>query len=54
MVCYDASVLRRLPVLSAALLALVWAVIWFTVSDWVFLGPAGAPIIRGLTKVFVW
>lgn len=54
LVCYDAASLRRVPVLSLSLLALVWLVIWFLISDLVFLRPSGEALIRVLTKVFVW
>jgi hypothetical protein len=33
---------------------MVWLVIWFTVSDFVFTRPVGETIIHGLTRVFVW
>ena len=54
LVSYDTLLLRRFPVLSVSLLALVWVVIWFVVSDFVFLHPAGETVIRALTRVFVW
>ena len=54
LVCYDASSLRRIPVLSLSLLTLVWLVIWLLISDLVFLRPSGEAMIRVLTKVFVW
>jgi hypothetical protein len=54
LVGYDASTLRRIPVLSLALFAPVWLVIWFAISDLVFLHPSGDLIIRALTRVFVW
>jgi hypothetical protein len=54
LVGYDLASLRRIPVLSLSLLALVWLVIWFVISDLVFLHPAGEMIIRALAKVFVW
>lgn len=54
LVGYDIFLRRQVPVLSASLLALVWAVIWFVVSDLVFLNPAGEAIIRFLTRVFIW
>jgi hypothetical protein len=54
LVGYDSIRLRRVPVLSASLLAIVWLVIWFVVSDVVFLGKAGEPVIRVLTRIFVW
>jgi hypothetical protein len=40
--------------LSLSLLALVWLVVWFIVSDLVFLHPAGEAIIRVLTKIVIW
>lgn len=54
LVSYDLCLLRRVPVLSASLLALVWGVIWFVVSDFVFLHPTGETVVRALTRVFVW
>ena len=54
LVGYDALRLRRIPWLSLSLLGLVWLVIWFVISDLVFLHPSGDAIIRALTKVFVW
>ena len=51
---YDAIYLRRLPVLSLSLLALVWLFIWYLVTDLLFLRPAGAAIIQVLTPLFVW
>lgn len=54
LVGYDAFFLRRIPALSVSLLALVWLVIWFTISDLVFLHPAGETIIMALTRILVW
>ena len=54
LVVYDALSLRRVPILSASLLALVWLVTWFTISDVVFQGRAGEAIIHALTRVVVW
>jgi len=54
LVGYDSILLRRVPVFSASLLAIVWIVIWFVVSDFLFLNPAGETLIRALMKVFVW
>lgn len=51
---YDALLRRRTLLLSVSSLALVWLVIWFIISDFVFLHPAGETIIRALTRVFVW
>jgi hypothetical protein len=53
LVGYDALSLRQIPFLSLSLLSLVWAEIWFVISDLVFLHPSGAAIIRVLIKVFV-
>jgi len=50
----DAFGLRRLPLLSLSALTMVWAVIWFTVSDVVFTRPSGETIINALTWLFVW
>ena len=54
LVGYDALLRRRMLLLSVSSLALVWLVVWFIISDLVFLHPAGEAIIRALTKVFVW
>jgi hypothetical protein len=54
LVCYDTLSLRRIPILSLSLLALVWALIWYVVTDLIFLHSSGESIIRALTKVFVW
>jgi hypothetical protein len=54
LVGYDLVSLRRIPVLSLSLLALVWLFIWFVITDLVFLHPSGEAIIRALTQVFVW
>lgn len=51
---YDTMFRRRIPFLTFSSLVLVWVVIWFVVSDLVFLRPAGEAIIRALTIVFVW
>ena len=52
LVGYDTYLLRRIPVLSLSLLGLVWLVIWFVISDLVFLRPAGEWIISTLSNVF--
>ena len=54
LVGYDALLRRRILLLSVSSLALVWLVVWFIISDLVFLHPAGEAIIRALTRVFVW
>jgi hypothetical protein len=54
LVGYDALLRRRTLLLSVLSLALCWLVIWFIISDLVFLHPAGEAIIRALTRVFVW
>jgi hypothetical protein len=54
LVGYDIASLRRIPVLSLSLLALVWLFVWFVITDLVFLHPSGEAIIRALTRVFVW
>ena len=51
---YDALLLRRIPVLTASCLAVVWLIIWFIVSDLVFLHPTGEAIILALTRILVW
>jgi hypothetical protein len=51
---YDAWLRRRILVLSLSSLALVWLVTWYIPSDLVFMRPAGAAIIRALTRIFVW
>jgi hypothetical protein len=54
LVGYDALLRRRILLLSVSSLALCWLVVWFIVSDLVFLHPAGQAIIRALTRIFVW
>jgi hypothetical protein len=54
LIAYDAVSQRRIPILSLTLLALVWLVIWFVISDVVFMGPTGDAVVRALTRVFVW
>jgi hypothetical protein len=54
LVGYDWVSLRRIPALSLSLLAVVWLLVWFLVTDLVFMHPAGEAIIRALTKIFVW
>ena len=54
LVGYDAWRRPRLVPLSLGLLALVWLLLWFLVSDLVFMRPIGGSIIRTLTTVFVW
>ena len=53
LVGYDALWLRRIPVLSLSLLAMVWLLIWFVITDFVFMHPLGEAIIRSLTQIFV-
>jgi len=53
-VAYDALYHRRIPILSATLLTLVWLVVWFIISDYVFTHAVGEWIIDMLTRVFVW
>jgi hypothetical protein len=54
LVGFDALLRRRILLLSVSSLALVWLVVWFMISDLVFLHPAGEAIIRALTRIFVW
>jgi hypothetical protein len=54
LVGYDALSLRRVPVLSFLLLAMVWLFVWYLITDLLFLRPSGATIIEVLTRVFVW
>lgn len=54
LVVFDAFGLRRLPLLSLSALTMIWLLIWFTVSDFVFTRPIGETIINALTWVFVW
>jgi len=53
LVGYDALVLRIRPWLSAVLLTIVWAVIWYVVSDIVFEREIGEALIRELISIFV-
>ena len=52
LVGYDLASLRRIPVLSLSLLALVWLFVWYLITDLVFLHPAGDAIFRAQAKVF--
>lgn len=54
MVGYDALFVRRMFFFSLSLLALVWLVTWFVVSDVVFLHPVGEAIVRTVTRLVVW
>ena len=55
LVGYDAFFQRRrILVFSFSLLALVWVVDWYIISDFVFLHPTGERIIRVLAEIFVW
>jgi hypothetical protein len=54
LIAYDAVSQRRIPILSLTLLALVWLVIWFVISDVVFMRPNGEVVVQALTRVFVW
>jgi hypothetical protein len=53
LVGYDAFLRQRILLLSVSSTALVWLVVWFIISDFVFLHPAGEAIIRALSSVFV-
>lgn len=50
----DALLRRQMLLLSVSLLALAWLIVWFIISDLVFLQPAGEEIIRALMRIFVW
>ena len=54
LLCYDALFRRQILILTASLLVLVWLILWFVISDLVFLHPAGEAIIQALIRVFVW
>jgi len=54
LVAFDAIRLRRLPLLSLSLLAIAWLILWYTVSDFIFMHPAGESITAMLTRIFVW
>jgi hypothetical protein len=54
LVGYDMLFSRRMMLLSLSSLALVWCVVWFIISDVLFLRPAGGALIRVLTRIFVW
>jgi hypothetical protein len=53
LVAYDALFWKQILLLSLSSLALVWLVVWFIISDMVFLRPQGEAIIRILAGVFV-
>lgn len=53
LVVYDSIITRSFPVLSVLIVAVIWLVIWFNVTDFLFMQPAGEAIIETLTKVLV-
>jgi hypothetical protein len=53
LVAYDTWFRRRALLLDLSSLALVWLVIWYTISDVIFLRPAGEALVRSLTRLFV-
>lgn len=53
LVTYDSIITRSFPVLSFLVVAVIWLVIWFNVTDFLFMQPAGEAIVESLTKVFV-
>lgn len=54
LVGYDSLLHRRILLLDLSLLALVWLLLWFLVSDLVFSHAAGEAIVQTLTRVVVW
>jgi hypothetical protein len=54
LVAFDAVFRRRALLLSLPSLAVAWIVLWFLISDLLFLRPVGATIVQALTRVFVW
>lgn len=52
LIAYDLFALRKPPVFALALFALQWSVIWFFISDLIFLTPAGEKIIAALIRMF--
>ncbi|MEQ1735497.1 MAG: hypothetical protein ABL886_03610 [Rhodoglobus sp.] len=53
LVARDAWIRRRMLVLDVASLAVMWLVLWFVVSDILFLRPAGEAVLRRLSAIFV-
>ena len=53
LVACDSIITRSFPVLSFLIVGVIWLVIWFNVTDFLFMRPAGEAIIETLTKVFV-
>jgi hypothetical protein len=54
LVAHDARYSRRTLPLSLVLLALASLVLWFIISDVLFLRPVGAVIVERLVRVFFW
>jgi len=54
LVGYDSLLQRRILLFDLSSLALVWLVLWFLVSDLLFLRSAGEAITQTLTRIVVW
>ena len=52
LVAFDVVVLRRIFVPVVVALALTWLVIWFVVSDLLFMQPAGETLMHWLARPF--
>lgn len=53
LICYDAIRLRRFPLFDSSVVALIWLIIWFNITDFLFLSPVGEWIIQSLVKIAV-
>jgi hypothetical protein len=53
LVVYDSVITRSFPVLSLAVVAAIWLVIWFNVTDILFMQPVGEAIINALIRAVV-
>ncbi len=54
LIFYDAIRLRRFPLFDSAVVVFIWLIIWFNITDLLFISPAGEWIIQALVRLFVW
>ena len=53
LIIYDGLCLRRVPVFSSSVVVFVWLIIWFNITDLLFLSPVGEWIIQSMVKIAV-
>ena len=53
LIFYDAIRLRRFPLFDSSVVVFVWLIIWFNITDLLFVSPAGEWIIQSLVKIVV-